>query len=73
MCQNGSVLSLSPPSPLVSPLSLSSLSHLVGEDVDPLLQVSVLGVQQRRLFALEGAVGVRVLPKLADHRELKEQ
>lgn len=27
-------------------------------------------MQQRRLLGLEGAVGVGVLPKLADHREL---
>lgn len=45
--------------------------HLVGQDVDSLLQVAVFRVQQRRLFALEGAVGVGVVPKLADHRELR--
>lgn len=44
----------------------------MGQDVDPLLQVAVLRVQQRRLLALEGAVGgVGVLPELADHGELR--
>lgn len=42
----------------------------MGEGVDPLLQVAIFRVQQRRLLGLEGAVGVGVLPKLADHREL---
>lgn len=51
----------------------SGSSHLVGQRVDSLLQVVVLRVQQRRLFALEGAVGVGVLPELADHGELRNQ
>lgn len=45
-------------------------AHLVGEGVDPLLQVAIFRVQQRCLLGLEGTVGVGVLPKLADHREL---
>lgn len=45
-------------------------SHLVGQRVDSLLQAVVLRVQQGRLFALEGAVGVGVLSELADHGEL---
>lgn len=44
----------------------------MGQDVDSLLQVAIFRVQQRRLFALEGAVGV-VVPELADHRELREK
>lgn len=51
----------------------SGSSHLVGQRVDSLLQVVVLGVQQRRLFALEGAVGVGVLPELADHGKLRNE
>lgn len=44
----------------------------MGQGVDPLLQAAVLRVQQRRLLALEGAVGVGVLTKLVDHGELQE-
>lgn len=47
-------------------------SHLVAQDVDSLLQVVVFRVQQRRLLALEGAVGV-VLAKVADHGELRRE
>lgn len=46
-------------------------SYLVGQGIDSLLQPVILRVQQRRLFTLKGAVGVGVLPKLADHGELQ--
>lgn len=62
------------PSPLRLPASRPRLSsYLVGQDVDSLLQVSIFRVQQRRLLALKGAVGVSVLPKLADHGELQRK
>lgn len=56
--------------PPLSPPNPQTLTHLVAEGVDPLLQVAIFRVQQRRLLGLEGAVGVGVLPKLADHGEL---
>lgn len=59
-------------SPFFLSPSLLHSSHLVGQDVDSLLQVAIFRVQQRRLLALKGAVGVGVLPKLADHGELWE-
>lgn len=71
------IVPLPPFPPLSSALSRSvvliSSSYLVGQDVDSLLQVSIFWVQQRRLLALKGAVGVSVLPKLADHGELQKQ
>jgi len=58
------------PPPLLHP---HPPSHLVGQDVDSLLQAAIFRVQQRRLLALEGAVRVGVLPELIDHGELRRR
>lgn len=45
----------------------------MGQNVDSLVQVAIFWLQQRRVFTLKGAVGVGVLPKLADHWELQRK